>query len=236
MCAQPRMETSRRAAKRQRILTAALDVFRRGGFRDANVSDIALVAGVGKGTIYEYYKSKDDLFLDVCRMMVGTATERALRPEVMALPPALRLMAMLDGLLAQHAGFTDTFPLMIEYWAHASTGADTMRARLHEMFRPMYDDWIAMFRQLVDDCVEAGEMPRQAAADGEALALGMGALFDGLIVQAVFIGQRELIPMLRRFVRITLRGVLTDPDRVFAEYAAMPPIEGDGPDDSADPG
>ncbi|MGE0431867.1 MAG: TetR/AcrR family transcriptional regulator, partial [Planctomycetota bacterium] len=101
------METSRRAAKRQRILTAALDVFRRGGFRDANVSDIALVAGVGKGTIYEYYKSKDDLFLDVCRMMVGTATESALRPEVMALPPALRLMAMLDGLLAQHAGFTD---------------------------------------------------------------------------------------------------------------------------------
>jgi TetR/AcrR family transcriptional regulator, fatty acid metabolism regulator protein len=50
-----------RAAKRERILRAAIRVFSRKGFFNARISEIARAAGVADGTIYLYFKSKDDL-------------------------------------------------------------------------------------------------------------------------------------------------------------------------------
>jgi TetR/AcrR family fatty acid metabolism transcriptional regulator len=49
--------------KRTRILNAAVTVFAEKGFHQARVSDVADAAGVADGTIYLYFKSKDDLLL-----------------------------------------------------------------------------------------------------------------------------------------------------------------------------
>ena len=51
--------------KRERILTAAERVFARRGFFAARVSEIAKDAGVADGTIYLYFKSKDDLLISL---------------------------------------------------------------------------------------------------------------------------------------------------------------------------
>jgi TetR/AcrR family fatty acid metabolism transcriptional regulator len=50
-------------AKRARILDAAVKVFADRGFFTATVAEIARAAGVADGTIYLYFKSKDDLLL-----------------------------------------------------------------------------------------------------------------------------------------------------------------------------
>ena len=55
----------RRAEKRDRIIDAAVDVFAARGFHQARVSDIAKRAGVADGTIYLYFKNKDDLLLSI---------------------------------------------------------------------------------------------------------------------------------------------------------------------------
>ena len=49
--------------KRARILQAAVKVFAERGFHTATVAEIARAAGVADGTIYLYFKSKDDLLL-----------------------------------------------------------------------------------------------------------------------------------------------------------------------------
>src|SRR3954451_9727501 len=49
--------------KRGRILEAAVKVFAERGFHTATVAEIARAAGVADGTIYLYFKSKDDLLL-----------------------------------------------------------------------------------------------------------------------------------------------------------------------------
>ncbi len=49
--------------KRERILDAAIKVFAAEGFYNAKVSQIAQQAGVADGTIYLYFKSKDDLLI-----------------------------------------------------------------------------------------------------------------------------------------------------------------------------
>lgn len=49
--------------KRARILEAAIKVFAERGFHTATVAEIARAAGVADGTIYLYFKGKDDLLL-----------------------------------------------------------------------------------------------------------------------------------------------------------------------------
>jgi TetR/AcrR family transcriptional regulator, fatty acid metabolism regulator protein len=78
--------------KRDRILDAAERTFARHGFFTAKVSDVAKEAGVADGTIYLYFKSKDDLLISLFgrRMQQLTAT---LREAIAGKPPREQLRA-----------------------------------------------------------------------------------------------------------------------------------------------
>src|SRR6187397_1520589 len=54
-----------RADKREAILRAATDTFAARGFFNAQVADVARAAGVAAGTVYLYFKSKDDLLVSI---------------------------------------------------------------------------------------------------------------------------------------------------------------------------
>ena len=51
-----------RDARRELILDVAQEVFLEEGFANASMSTIAARLGGSKGTLYNYFKSKDDLF------------------------------------------------------------------------------------------------------------------------------------------------------------------------------
>ena len=53
------------ADKRDRILRAAIEVFAKNGFYATRVSEIAKAAGVADGTIYLYFKNKDDVLITI---------------------------------------------------------------------------------------------------------------------------------------------------------------------------
>ncbi len=55
----------KRADKRRAIREAATEVFAEKGFHQARVSDIARTAGVADGTIYLYFRNKEDLLLNI---------------------------------------------------------------------------------------------------------------------------------------------------------------------------
>jgi TetR/AcrR family transcriptional regulator, fatty acid metabolism regulator protein len=80
--------------KRERILSAAERIFARHGFFAAKVSDVAREAGVADGTIYLYFKSKDDLLISLFerRMQQVNATLRAATAGVRAPKDQLRAL------------------------------------------------------------------------------------------------------------------------------------------------
>src|SRR5216110_1649415 len=51
--------------KREAILRAAIDVFAERGFFNAQVADVARSAGVAAGTVYLYFRGKDDLLISI---------------------------------------------------------------------------------------------------------------------------------------------------------------------------
>lgn len=54
-----------RLARQDEILNAARQVFSQRGFKNATLDEIAVIAEFGKGTIYNYFKSKEELFVSV---------------------------------------------------------------------------------------------------------------------------------------------------------------------------
>lgn len=59
------LRESEKQRRRQSIIEAAVKVFARKGFYNANVKDVAKEAGVADGTIYLYFKNKDDLLISL---------------------------------------------------------------------------------------------------------------------------------------------------------------------------
>ena len=60
----------RKEERPKEILSAALDVFAAKGFAAARMDDIAARARVSKGTLYRYYKSKEDVFRALVRAAI----------------------------------------------------------------------------------------------------------------------------------------------------------------------
>ena len=56
------MEIDKSLPKSERILLAAADVFSRKGYLQATLDEIIEIADTGKGTVYNYFKNKDNLF------------------------------------------------------------------------------------------------------------------------------------------------------------------------------
>jgi TetR/AcrR family fatty acid metabolism transcriptional regulator len=84
------------ADKHERILRAAVRVFAKKGFYATRVSEIAKAAGVADGTIYLYFKSKDDVLVSIFETHIR------------------RLIEILRGVAAAEGAIEERFTKMIE--------------------------------------------------------------------------------------------------------------------------
>jgi AcrR family transcriptional regulator len=75
----PKMSASAKRAlveeRKKQILQAATRVFAAKGFEGATISDIADEAGVAEGSIYNYFKNKNDLLISLPRQMIEPTIE-----------------------------------------------------------------------------------------------------------------------------------------------------------------
>jgi len=51
--------------KRQQIIQSAIEVFGKKGFQNSTISEIVQRGNFAEGTIYQYFKNKEDLFLRI---------------------------------------------------------------------------------------------------------------------------------------------------------------------------
>jgi TetR/AcrR family fatty acid metabolism transcriptional regulator len=62
--------------RHRQILTAAIRVFAQKGYAAATIHDVARAARVAEGTIYNYFRSKEDLLISIPRHIAGPVFER----------------------------------------------------------------------------------------------------------------------------------------------------------------
>ena len=96
--------------KPQQIIEAAVRVFARKGYYNSRVSDIAREAGIAAGTIYLYFKTKDDilvtLFRDKMADFVGVL-RKAIADEADAASKVRRLVSLHFRILEEHPNLAE---------------------------------------------------------------------------------------------------------------------------------
>lgn len=84
--------TTRRGRKtREDLVAAAIEVFARDGYVNARVTEIADRAGVGHGTFYRYFESKDDVFTAAANEWSRAFMAELRRPTPPGLTPRQRI-------------------------------------------------------------------------------------------------------------------------------------------------
>ena len=137
--------------KRERILAAAERVFARRGFFASRVSEIAKDAGVADGTIYLYFKSKDDLLISLFEQRMKQVNE-TLRAAI------AREQRPLDQLRAFIRAY-----LRLVHDEPAAAEVLTIELRQSSKFmkeyeNPEFADFLRMLGGLIAKGQEAGEL------------------------------------------------------------------------------
>ena len=122
--------------KRSRILDAAVRVFAERGFFGATVAEIARAAGVADGTIYLYFKSKDDVLL---RLFDEKMTE---------------LLAEAKAAASQEGSAAARLSRLVQLHLELRQSAQFLKAEGRQKLAAYLD----VFGQIVRDGQESGEL------------------------------------------------------------------------------
>lgn len=79
---------------RQAILDAALRLFGQQGYERTSITDLAQAAGIGKATVYSYFRTKGEIFLAFCEAQLETVRTVIVETDVPAMPILDRLLAV----------------------------------------------------------------------------------------------------------------------------------------------
>lgn len=109
----------RGARTRMQISQAALECFTTKGYHGTSVDDIAKVAGISRATLYQYFESKDAVFIDLM-IDSGTALANELR-RIERLGPDAAGYHELHRWLTACIDIYDTYAPMFIEWANVNT-------------------------------------------------------------------------------------------------------------------
>lgn len=121
--------------RRESILGAAFLIFSRKGYHSTKLSDIARASGIGQGTLYYYFPTKEEIFWGVYEMMMARLEEE-MRTKMGGLEsPQARMEALVRGIFESFPEIrppwlneeeeerwrvtTGFFQVMMEFWLQA---------------------------------------------------------------------------------------------------------------------
>jgi len=110
--APPAARAVRLARKRAQILEAASRSFGARVYHRVNMDEIAQVAGVGKGTLYRYFPSKEDLYLAIVDEAFALLIRRLDGEQARDVPPVMVLRRMIEAIVETFAQHLPFFRLM----------------------------------------------------------------------------------------------------------------------------
>ncbi len=171
----------RSTGRREEILTAAMRVFEHSGYAAATMDAVAEEASVSKGSLYNYFQSKHDLFIQVMLDLMGQAKFETLEVLESSRPASEKLSILLDTWSQMYRDYLDMGRLILEFWATAAR--DGQDGELGETFRKFWDEWRQTLRQVVVEGIEAGEF--RPEVDPDVACWMYVGLLDGLLLQGV---------------------------------------------------
>ncbi len=168
-------ESTLEAKRRRQIIAAARQVFSRKGYDAATVEEIADTAGVSKGLIYNYFRSKEDILLATAEALMSRLEEHMERMSTAKATASDKILAAQHMHTGEMIKEWDFVQIMFEFWSES--------VRRPEMARPyarMFRKARAYLETVIDNGIASGEFRPVPAKEVASLMIAMA---DGLTVQ-----------------------------------------------------
>ena len=190
--------------RKQDIIRAASRVFAQKGYASTRMIEVAEAAGVGKGTIYEYFRSKEALFFAVFEsMMAASAATLAQAGESVNGSFSLCMKTLSDSIIQSWLDQLDMYSLVMEFWS--ATASSPSRESFKAAFQAGYQDLRTAIGNLIRTAQQTGEVAMDIDADKVAAAL-IGT-WDALLLQAWLDPEFDTLGTSRAFLDVVLRGL-----------------------------
>jgi AcrR family transcriptional regulator len=192
--------------KKNEIMMAAVRLFARKGFEKTTISDIAVEAGIGKGTVYEYFSNKEEMIHQSFHFFLKQ-TEMDFEDILLTDLPAVEklkqiLRAFGNVINAETEGFVT---MMFNFWGEAMRSQDTKNIIFTEM-KKFYRSYRKIFADIIIAGMQDGSIRKNINPEGVAIII-IGML-DGVMVQ--WLMDRDIIhyeEIFNSLISLILRGI-----------------------------
>lgn len=169
--------------KKEKIIKAAITIFAQTGYARTRIAEVAEAAGIGKGTIYEYFRSKEDLFFATFEYVIFESVEQIDEiAQSFAGSASTRLTEMTEAVMKAWLADLELYGLVLEFWS--ATAAPPGRKRFREAFKTVYANLRRIVAGLIEQGVSNGEF--KPNINSEQIASALIGSWDALLFQAWF--------------------------------------------------
>ncbi len=187
--------------RKSQILNAAEEVFAEKGFDKARMDDIAEETGLSKGTLYLYFKSKNDLIIAILDRLFQREfkqLENVKDEEISAVAAIGQLTEMITSDLST---WLRLIPIFYEFLSLASRNK-----YVHHALKTYLNYYLNILDALIQRGIDTGEF---RPVDPREVAIAAGAIIEGTLLLYVY-DRTAVDPQrhIRSGIKLLLEGVL----------------------------
>ncbi len=189
----PKVSEAHLEGRKDQIVEAATRCFAEGGFHATSMADIIGASGLSAGSVYRYFKSKDELIEAILNRLInqviGQLTQAAESTPLGSIPASI---VAADQILSTPLGLTAQ--LLPQLWTE-SLRNEVVRRRAQVLYQTLLNHFAGVARQAQQD----SHLP--ASVDAQGLAHVAVALIQGYLVQRLMLGEAINTALYLRAVR-----------------------------------
>lgn len=185
--------------KRMKIFNAAISVIAKNGYHAATIQDIANDAGLAAGTIYNYFKNKEDMVFSLLFELVESLNAASEEKITESMTSEVKLITKLKELINLVKDNPEVVRLTFVEMEHFLFMGETSRERLLEIYDQVYEK----FEVLLREGKENGEL--KIEEDSQAIANFILGALHGFFVKNMLVEQHLTDEKIDTFLKLILK-------------------------------
>jgi AcrR family transcriptional regulator len=188
--------------RKTQILNAAEGVFTKRGFNEARMDDIAEKTGLSKGTLYLYFKSKDDLIIAILERIFQREFRQLEDLQQDDVSASDAMMKLTDLITKDIVSMLRLIPIIYNFLALAFRNKYVQRA-----LKDYINHYLNILIPIIQRGIDAGEF---RSVDAREVAIAAGAIIEGTMLLWVY--DKSIIDPerhIRSGMKLLLEGVQT---------------------------
>ncbi|MDO4711317.1 MAG: TetR/AcrR family transcriptional regulator [Peptostreptococcaceae bacterium] len=161
--------------KKQEIYKAATQVFFDKGYASTTLGDIAKASKIGRSTIYQYFKNKEEIFHEVCISFFSELVSSLDEILTSDLPATEKLKKMLGVFVFENGADTKRFFQLAKVLLFLKANSSIFESKFKFFYLSVQD----MFYQVVEKGIRSGDIK---PCDPESMTLAIFGLAQSIIL------------------------------------------------------